>query len=293
MLQGAVDALQHLLQERNIQGAVSFIRTGKLGQAPTVYSFRVDNNAAVVESMEVTGGPLDQSLFASSARRFLEQPYSRVIAREVAARELTAIYRNHGYLRASFAEPGTEILPATSGQTTPRVKLTFTVVPGPRYSWNHAEWRGNNVFSAAQLSAFLGLQSGEIAAADRIEHGEEGVLEAYGSTGYIQARCAPEPQYDDAARTVTYAFNVQEGAQYRMGRLLITGLFESAPFADQIRAAWQLKPGNIYNATYLRKFLREDWGRIFIGARIIPKKAGATPLPDPTSLRVDVRFHAE
>jgi hypothetical protein len=36
MLQGAVDALQHLLQERNIQGAVSFIRTGKLGQAPTV-----------------------------------------------------------------------------------------------------------------------------------------------------------------------------------------------------------------------------------------------------------------
>jgi len=90
MAQGTADALQRVLEAEKIPGRVSFMRAGRLGGAATAYVFHVDGNEPIVDSTEVIRGPLEQSLFAASSKRFVEKPYSRAFARDVAGQELTA-----------------------------------------------------------------------------------------------------------------------------------------------------------------------------------------------------------
>ena len=51
----------------------------------------------------------------------------------------------------------------------------------------------------------------------------------------------PKPQFDDAAHRVSYHVTFIEGAQYRMGEMVITGLSPDAE--KRLRRAWLIPPG--------------------------------------------------
>ncbi len=50
-----------------------------------------------------------------------------------------------------------------------------------------------------------------------------------------------------------YHLVVQEGALYRMGELQFRGLDNN--LTARLRAAWKIRPGEVYDATYLKQFL--------------------------------------
>jgi outer membrane protein assembly factor BamA len=113
-------------------------------------------------------------------------------------------------------------------------------------------WLNNQVFSSAELSALFGLQPGQPGSRAQIDQGLEAVRKAYAKKGYIAASIFEVKSVDVATGRTNYRFTTQEGAQYRMGALIITGL---AP-ADrlQLKSKWMLAAGAIFDDSYLDEF---------------------------------------
>jgi outer membrane protein assembly factor BamA len=65
-----------------------------------------------------------------------------------------------------------------------------------------------------------------------------------------------EPAFDPTAAIVRYRVHITEGPQYRMGKLVITGL--SIPAERRLVAAWTLQQGDIFNLQYFEEFLEKD-----------------------------------
>jgi outer membrane protein assembly factor BamA len=93
------------------------------------------------------------------------------------------------------------------------------------------------------------------------------VEKLYGSRGYVNARIKVEPQFDEAAGTVAFLLEVKEDYVYHMGELEFRGLDNS--LIAKLRAAWNLRPGDVYDATYVNRYIPEankllpaalDWG---------------------------------
>jgi outer membrane protein assembly factor BamA len=134
--------------------------------------------------------------------------------------------------------------------------VSVPVEEGLAYSWERAVWTGNAALSAAELDAALGMKTGEIADGLRINKALREVREAYGRKGYIFLSLKPKQEFADETRRVTYEFNLREGAQFRMGALVINGLAPAD--ANRLKGKWTLRTGDVYNASYIDEFLKQN-----------------------------------
>jgi outer membrane protein insertion porin family len=87
--------------------------------------------------------------------------------------------------------------------------------------------------------------------ADRIENDCELVRRFYLAHGYADVRVRPAASYD-AARKVVVTFAIDEGAQYRLGRVDIISNVKSVD-ADRLRAHLRMQPGETYDADAVNK----------------------------------------
>src|ERR1019366_10381051 len=71
------------------------------------------------------------------------------------------------------------------------------------------------------------------------------VRDAYAAHGYLEMNLNAAPQFDEFARRVTYSVAITEGPQYRMGKLVLTGL--SIEGERRIRTAWKIPPGEVFD----------------------------------------------
>ena len=67
------------------------------------------------------------------------------------------MYRHVGRLRAKFSEP-TAVLETASPACKGGVSLTIPVKEGAVYSWEKAEWSGNQAVSSTELDEALGMK---------------------------------------------------------------------------------------------------------------------------------------
>ena len=90
----------------------------------------------------------------------------------------------------------------------------------------------------------------------------------YKSKGYMDCVVTPHPQFDDANSIVNYAFEVETGSVYTMGKLTIDNI------ADDLRAAmlaaWKMPTGAVFNgnavAAYYYTQGNTPLGRTFASA---------------------------
>lgn len=182
----------------------------------------------------------------------MDSEYSRQSAKTFPKYGLYPIYRELGYLRASFGAPAAkpEKTDACEG-----VDLTIPVNEGVLYSWTKADWSGNQVLSPKELDDALGMKAGEAANGKKFDKGLHEVEQAYGNTGHIQVQMNPEPEFDDAAAKVTFKIAVNEGPQYRMGAVEFKGF--SSDDTATLGKKWNLKSGEIYDRSYATRFFRD------------------------------------
>jgi outer membrane protein insertion porin family len=221
-------------------------------------------------------------------------PFSSAYARSLAENELDVIYQNHGYLRAHFGDPQVAFTPGSSDSELGSVKLVFNVVPGLLYAWHGADWDGNAAYSSADLDHSLGMVEGEPAAQNKISSGMDAVREAYGRKGYISVTLLPKQNFDDAARQVHYSFQLKEGNQYHLGALAVSGYDDKT--IERIRKSWQLKPGDVYDASYLKEFARKSLPGALAGSPATVKggvpRLLTRPNRDTSTVDVDISLSA-
>jgi len=249
------DALHALLQSNGIAGTVSGLPSGPFGRYVSL-DFRVSGVAMPVHSIQIPGAAgVSESELVGAAKELIGKDYSAADTQAVASLTLLAIYRRHGYLQAHFDHPQANVIGNTRTGAAFDIAVTVPVNEGLQYSWDHAAWTGNQKFSADELNAFLAMKAHEVASQDKIDAGLNAVAIAYSKQGFIDTAIAPKVLLDDSTRLVTYDSAINEGIQYKMGQLQITGLDDRLA-ADLIKK-WQIKPGQLFDGTYSREFLKK------------------------------------
>ena len=216
-----------------------------------------------------------------TARALINKPFSRIGAREQTETAIIPVYRKHGHLRAVPRMPAGELDPACKNA----VVVKIAVDPGVAYVWERAVWSGARLIPAQQLDQMLAMRAGEVASGQKIDAGLGAVIRSYGKQGYAGMQLQPAPEFNDAGRRITLNILVNEGPQYRMGALNVAGLSDAS--AAMFKELWRLKPGDVYDATYLGEFLKRLMDAGGIPADQVARIKPAVK-PDPQKRTVDV-----
>jgi outer membrane protein insertion porin family len=250
---GITRALERLLAERKIAGEVEYLPQASItgGDAKHVFSVRGVSLPVCSLIFEGAGAVVGPELSAA-VRPVLNTDYSQEIIAGFADTSVRTLYHRRGHLKVGFGEPRAS-LSEGGGCREGGVAVRVPVEEGPVYSWAGAAWAGNAAVAAAELDAALAMRPGEVADASRIERQLREVRKSYGRRGYLAMTWRERREFDDAARRVTFRFDVREGPQYRMGELTVAGLADAD--AARVRAEWRLRPGEVFDVTYVENFL--------------------------------------
>ena len=247
-------ALADLLKERNIEGTVQYDLSENPSDKRVSHLFSVKGPALRVCKITYAGArAVPEEQLVTKSGGIFDNDYSRTYASGFVESNLLPLYHERGYLRAAFSPP--KAVPEASPECK-GVAVSMTVDEGSIYVWDKATWEGAEGLTAQELDAALGMRNREVANAVKIAKGLGNVRKAYGRKGYLRVSVKPETEFDDNARSVAYHFRVNEGAQYRMGELVITGLDEVA--TNNLRGRWRLLSKEVYDEGYVDEFVKKS-----------------------------------
>ena len=254
------DVLQALLVENAIPGHVEYLRnSGKSGPLESI-DYNVAGVSIRIRHVEFAGaGTGELPLLQTAAEKLSDREYSRAFMANFIEHTLLPIYHEHGYLKAACSPPQPQVVKPTALESSDNrqpptfVDLSFPVTPGIQYKLSHWDWSGNKEFPSDALQPLLHFSAGQPADTVRLEEDLRAVQLLYSSHGYVTATIKAEAEFDDTDGTVAYHLAVSEGAVFHMGELEFRGIDNS--LTAKLRAVWKLRPGDVYDATYLKEFL--------------------------------------
>ena len=247
--------LQRVLDERRIRGRVEFAFHNNQTTGRNQYLFSVKDTGLAVCAVRVTGASvIAESQLVEAAVELTRRDYSRLYLTELANGTLRTMYRQRGYWRAEFRDPVATL--GTAPGACSGVTVTLRVDEGVPYTWERADWTGASTIAAKDLDGLLGMKAGDVADVTKIEDGLRRVRSGYRQRGFMQQRSTMNPQPDEAARRLTLGVAIDEGPQFRMGELTISGVSEQE--AAELRKKWRLKAGDVYDDAYAQQFRSEN-----------------------------------
>lgn len=228
-----------------------------------------------------------ENILQNAASELLSQNYSRYAALFVAQAKLRPLYRQRGYWRVQFgAATAQTVRDKDCGGEGGRVSIP--VREGPQYLWAATTWAGHTAYQPSELDAAWGLKPGEPADERQLDRGLRQINQLYQRKGYLDLLVSVSPLFDDPQKRLGWRLSLNEGPQYRMGRLNIANL----PPADTLALTkeWKLKAGQPHDVEYLEEFvntvLLPRLAQLGKGAEGLKIKRQQTP--DKNKLTVDV-----
>jgi outer membrane protein assembly factor BamA len=161
---------------------------------------------------------------------------------------IRAALQNRGYFMVSVKNVR---IKANDPLSVPKpVTVEAEVIEGPRCKFGEIRFTHNHAFSAEKLLAEFPVKKGSVFERDKVAHGLESVRNLYLAEGYIEITMIPNTRI--TGETVALNIDVDEGPQFRMGKLQILAKEEQA---EKLRAAWAISEGAVFDRTYLEKYI--------------------------------------
>ncbi len=282
------DALQALLIEHKVQGKADYMRLSSGDGPVSAFLFTVSSHSVLIRDVVFsTAGQTELPLLQAAAKRLLNGEYAHTTMQNEERLGFLPIYLREGHLKASFEETQVKVVHESDEETA--VDVTIAVTPGPQYKLTDIGWTGNTVFPSAELEGLIRLKTGAPADAIQLDKDLSDIAALYGAKGYMATKAISKPVMDDAAATVHYEIEIQEGAVYKMGELEIRGLDEKTK--TKMIFDWKLLEGQVYDSSYIQRFLAESLKDLPPGI-----KWGVTPqvaLNDDETVDVTLRYEAQ
>ncbi|MFZ0953109.1 MAG: POTRA domain-containing protein [Candidatus Sulfotelmatobacter sp.] len=256
------DVLQALLVENGIPGIVQDARTESKDERLQSIDYNVIGVSIRIHHAHFPGAGADElPPLEAAADKLSDREYSRDYMANFIENSVLPIYHERGYLKASCATAQPKVVKlagadsADNKQPPTYVDITFPLIPGIQYKVTKWDWSGNKEIPKDQLDPFLHAKAGQPANTVQLADDLRQVQTLYGSRGYILAAIKVNAEFDDVDQTVAYHLVVNEDSLFRMGDLEFRGIDNS--LTARLRAAWKLRPGDVYDATYLKQYLPE------------------------------------
>jgi outer membrane protein assembly factor BamA len=286
-------ALRDMVRANGIAGDVTVIPSiAGMGQPVSAFVYSVTGVAMPIRSVRFAGNAaITASSLEGASSQIIGRDYSVSFVSQFAGAGLVPLYRKQGYLRARFEKPDGAPLHSNDTAIVQPVVVALSVEEGSVFYWEKAEWTGNRIFTSEELNRLLGMKPKEVANQEKIDAGLTAIKRAYDTRGFIEAAVKPKEILDDTARLTTYDVAVDEGAQFHLGMVHFEGLPEVA--SKELIKSWQLKPGDVYDASYPGTFV----SKVAIGKlkELGIEKTSATVSPKPekqkASVDLNIVFH--
>jgi outer membrane protein insertion porin family len=188
-------------------------------------------------------------------------PLSREVVQGDVVR-IVDLYRQRGYYTAKIVP---QTIAAKNGADPTRINLVFAITEGDKLAVRQIAFAGNSVFSATKLKAVVQtgttnvlsfLLNNDIYDADHIDEDRDLVRRFYADHGYADVRVTTLSNYDAAQNGVVVTFKLDEGRQYRFGKVDIVS---SVSGVDTVAlgGALQTRSGEVYNADAVDKSVED------------------------------------
>jgi outer membrane protein assembly factor BamA len=200
--------------------------------------------------------------------------------------QVRPVYLARAYLKVRFGQPAAHFAENPTSPLSGQVIVAAPVDPGVAYAWGGVQWKGNDSITAPDLNKFSALLPGDPADGNKIQSMWETVRAAYAQLGYLDAGLNPTGQFDDQAKRVMYVVDVNEGPQYHMGHLVLTGL--SVEGERRLKKAWSIAPGAVFDKSVYDDFVNTGIKAAFVGLPVHYDKIGKFLQLDPHNAKVDV-----
>lgn len=249
ILDAITASVSNLLQAQHISGNVEHTLLARPENEEMTVQFRLNGPAVAIGSLDY-GDALAQASTELAERKndLLGKPFSRFAIELFEFEQIRPLYLATGHLRVTFGAPVARFAGDSNQPASSNVSVQIPIDPGPVFHLSGLSWDGNHALDSNALAALSTVQPGEMADGMKLAALWQSVTAAYGHAGYIHAKVDAQPQFDDATAMASYRVSVDEGDQYHMGQLVITGLSPNAE--GRVRAAWQLQAGKLFDASY-------------------------------------------
>ena len=259
------NALQGLLIAHNLHGQADYIRAAHEDGPIEAFVFTVTGPQIHIRKITFAGaGASELPVLEDAAKKLQDADFSRSRLRTQEDKNFLPLYRQRGYLKATFGDAQAKVIQDSPQETI--VDVTFPVDPGRQYKLTAVDLTGNKVVPSDALRTLIHTPLNQPANAVQLDSDIEAMKKLYGTRSYMAARIQPDPEIDDANSTVKYVLKIEEGDVYSMGDLEIRGLDSRA--TARLQDDWKLRGGDPYDSSYPKKFLEqadkelsllEDW----------------------------------
>jgi outer membrane protein assembly factor BamA len=242
----AVDVVKDLLSSRGVQGLLEHTVIANPNGEGNVQEIHIEGAALQIVKLEFSDPSLkDSKAVQQHLSEILGKPYSRLTIDLFLSEAIKPVYLQQGFLRAKLGPAEVRLAGDASQKLSSQIPVYVPVAEGEIYHWKEVHWTGNTLVSEFTLTGLFGVKPGDVANGMQIEAGWDRIREEYAHRGYLEAKLDPVPAYDDQAHTVSYAVSIQEGLQYRFGKMVLTGI---SPAAERkLQAAWPFAAGAIFD----------------------------------------------
>ncbi len=124
-------------------------------------------------------------------------------------------YRSHGYFRCRVGRQ------FDFDENDEWVDVLFTIDEGPRYRVRSIRFEGNQKHDDTRLANELNLKEGEYFNLGRMQRDMTSLRDLYGGDGFVFNEIKPELKFDREPGNIDVVFNVDEGDQYRVGKITV------------------------------------------------------------------------
>jgi outer membrane protein insertion porin family len=258
MLDQISGELEKLSEEKGVTTHVTRrIEAARIGDPNWSHLYVAEGPKVKIRSFRFTGAAaLKPSDLEHEAEQFVGRDYSVFRCVLFGRATIIPVYRERGYLHASFETPKANIVSRSGDSSEFAVEVVYAVTEGSAYKWGAPEWSGNEAMTAAALEALTGMKVNELANGKKIDEGWEAIRKAYSKSGYFEASLKPEPVFEEESKAVHYRVALTEGPQYRMGSFVVSGLPPAA--VERLKKKWRLKEGDVFDQTAVVDFMKKE-----------------------------------
>jgi outer membrane protein insertion porin family len=184
-----------------------------------------------VTDRDQVAASLKQRTYAGSLGGVVDEALERV----------RAAWQDRGYFKVQVSGKGTIL---TSSPVNQRIALSVHVDEGWQYRLGDIRFKNKTVTDVGSLRPLFPA-NGDVFSREEIAKGLENVRKVYGEVGYINFTSFPETRFDDDEGLIYLEIDLDEGKQFRLGSINLTGLDEAA--RQEVLQDPVLQPGQVYN----------------------------------------------